>query len=254
MILPVEKIDADPLLLGVRNGVIDLRDQTFRPARKEDYVTKRANVDHDPQATCPNWEAFLETIHPDRAMIPYIQRCLGYMLTGLTGEEVMFIFWGGGANGKSTMRETMFSLMGDYAMAADAGLLIAKKQQGGATPEVARLHGRRLVTINETEAGDVLAEARVKFITGHDTISARRLYEDDFDFAPTHKTILTTQHKPIIKGTDEGIWRRLHLWAFLHTFPKEERDVTFRGRVLMPELPGILNWALRAWGPTSPRG
>src|SRR5262249_54906626 len=129
----------------------------------------------------------------------YIRRACGYTLTGLTDEEAMFILWGTGSNGKSTLRETIFILMGDYAMGADASLLVShKKQQGGATPDVARMYGMRLVTVNETQEGDHLSESRVKFITSHDTTTARFLYENPFDFTPTHKTWLTTNDKPII--------------------------------------------------------
>ena len=136
VILPVSMIDTDPLLLGVENGVIDLRTGVFRPAEREDYVTKRCGVAFDPSATCPNWDAFLQRIFlNNQALIAYVQRACGYTLTGLTDEEVMFILWATGANGKSTLRETIFALMGDYAMGADASLLIAhKKQQGGRDP------------------------------------------------------------------------------------------------------------------------
>jgi putative DNA primase/helicase len=155
VILPVSMIDTDPLMLGVENGVIDLRTGGFRPAEREDFVTKRCSVAFDPSAECPNWEAFLQQIFPDdRMIVAYVQRACGYTLTGLTDEEVMFILWGIGANGKSTLRETMFALMGDYAMAADASLLIAhKNQQGGATPDMARTYGKRLVAVNETQEG-----------------------------------------------------------------------------------------------------
>src|SRR5262249_44516504 len=106
-------------------------------------------------------------------------------------------------------------------------------------------YGMRLVTVNETQEGDHLSESRVKFITSHDTTTARFLYENPFDFTPTHKTWLTTNDKPIIKGTDLGIWRRVQMWPFLVTIPEEERDRYFRQKQLMPELPGILNWALK---------
>jgi putative DNA primase/helicase len=244
VILHAGLIDSDIMTLGVTNGVIDLRDQTFRPLEREDLIVKRAGAAYDPKAKCPAWEKFLKRIISDPAMIEYIQRCFGYILTGETGEEVMFILYGGGANGKSTLREILFALLGDYAVAADAILLTEVRKQGGATPDVVRLHGRRLVTINETSDGDVMNEGRVKYITGTDKIAGRRLYEDLFDFTPTHKTVITTQHKPIVKGIDEGIWRRLHLWPFLVTIPRGERDIKFRARVLMPEMSGILNWAL----------
>jgi putative DNA primase/helicase len=109
---------------------------------------------------------------------------------------------------------------------------------------VARLHGRRLVTVNETEEGDHLNESRVKFITSHDIINARNLYEEPFDFTPSHKTVMTTNHKPIVRGTDRGIWKRIHLWPFLCIIPEKEREVNFREQKLVPELSGILNWAL----------
>jgi putative DNA primase/helicase len=118
------------------------------------------------------------------------------------------------------------------------------RQSGGATPDLARLHGRRLVTINETPQHCRLNEARVKFITSHDIITARNLYEQLFDFTPTHKVFLTTNHKPVVRDTDEGIWRRIHLIPFTATIAKERRDRHFREKKLLPELSGILNWAL----------
>jgi putative DNA primase/helicase len=244
VILAVEKIDSDPYLLGLKNGVVDLRKVEFRETRRDDYVTKTAGTAFDARAECPEWEAFLSKIHPKKGeLIAYLQRVTGYLLTGLTVEEVMFVLWGVGNNGKSTFRETVFTLMGDYAVGSDASLLITNKNAGGATPDVARLHGRRLITINETPQHSLLNEARVKFITGHDTITARNLYEEPFDFAPTHKTFLTTNHKPIVRDTDEGIWRRLHLLPFTEVIPPP-RDRHFREKKLLPELPGILNWAL----------
>jgi putative DNA primase/helicase len=244
VVLPVSKLDADPYLLGVRNGVVDLRTGEFREARREDYVTKRAGTAFDPHARCPQWEAFLRRILGDAELIKYLQRAAGYLLTGLTVEEVLFVLWGTGANGKSTFRETLYALLGDYAVGSDASLLITPKQGGGPTPDLARLHGRRLVTVNETQQNDHLNEARVKFITSHDIITARNLYEAPFDFTPTHKTILTTNHKPIVRGGDEGTWRRIHLLPFTKMIPLKDRDPRFREWKLLPELAGILNWAL----------
>jgi phage/plasmid-associated DNA primase len=128
---------------------------------------------------------------------------------------------------------------------AGASLMMTAKPGGGPSPEIAKLFGRRLVTINETQQDERLNESRVKFITSHDTITARDMYEKPFDFPPTHKTVMTTNHKPIVRGTDEGIWRRIHLWPFLVRIENVDRiDRYFRERVLIPELPGILNWAL----------
>jgi putative DNA primase/helicase len=245
VVVPASKLDADPWVLGVENGVIDLRTGTFRQARREDLITKRANVSFDPTASCPNWLKFLDTVtgsNPD--LQAYVRRVVGYTLTGSVGEEVLFVLYGTGSNGKSTFRETLHAILGDYALAADAALLTERKKQGGATEEIARLKGRRLVAVNETAENDHLNEARVKFITSQDTISARNLYGHLFDFFPSHKAFLSTNHKPIVRGTDEGIWRRVQLIPFLVTIAKTAVEKNFRERRLMPEFPGILNWAL----------
>lgn len=245
VVLPANKLDADPWVLGVQNGVVELKTGRFRPAHREDLITKRANVAFDRKARCPNWRKFLDTVTAgDVSLQSYIQRVVGYALTGSVREEVLFVLHGTGNNGKSTFRETVHSLLGDYALAADAGLLIERKTPGGATPELARLRGRRLVSINETSENDHLNEARVKFITSQDKITARNLYQEFFDFDPSHKTFLTTNHKPIIRGTDIGIWRRIHLLPFNISIPPEKVEKDFRERRLMPELSGILNWAL----------
>jgi len=245
VVLPANKLDADPWVLGVQNGVVELKTGKFRPSRREDLITKRANVVFDPNACFPNWLKFLDTVTGgDVSLQSYIQRVVGYTLTGSAREEVMFVLYGTGNNGKSTFRETVHSFVGDYALAADAGLLIERKTPGGATPELARLKGRRLVSINETSENDHLNEARVKFITSQDKITARNLYQGFFDFDPSHKTFLTTNHKPIIRGTDIGIWRRIHLLPFTVAIPPEKVEKDFRERRLMPELSGILNWAL----------
>jgi putative DNA primase/helicase len=240
--LPKE-FDADPWLLGVTNGVIELKTQSFREARREDFVTKRARVNFDRSAQCPRWIEFLNAIMGgDQELIGYLQRVVGYILTGSTREEVLWLLYGTGANGKSTFREVLHTLLGDYALASDASLLVSQDRAGTATPEVARLQGRRLIAINETAENAHLNEARVKFITSNDMISARYLHENPFDFIPTHKALLTTNHKPVVKGTDAAIWRRVHLLPFTKKIENPQKD--FREKVLIPELSGILNWAL----------
>lgn len=245
VVLSPSAVDRDRWLLGVQNGVVDLRTGRFREARREDYITRIAGVAYDPDARCPEWTRFLDTItNGDEALIAHIQRAVGYTLTGSVREEVIFVLWGTGRNGKSSFRETIVALLGDYAIAADASLLVTQKQAGGATPDVARLHGCRLVAINETAQNDILNEARVKFLTGNDKIAARHLHSEFFDFDPTHKAFVTTNHKPIVRGTDLGLWRRIHLWPFAVTIPEDRIEHGFRERVLMPELPGVLNWGL----------
>jgi putative DNA primase/helicase len=245
VVLSAKALDADPWLLGVQNGVIDLKTGKFREGRRKDFITKRVGVSYDPDARCPEWLKFLDTVTGgDRQLQAYLQRAIGYTLTGSVREEVMFFLYGIGNNGKSTFRETLHKLFGDYALAADAGLFIERKMPGGATEEIARLKGCRFVAVNETNENDQVHEARVKFITSQDTITARNLYSHFFDFFPTHKTFVTTNHKPIIRGTDEGIWRRLHLIPFTVTIPKNEIEKDFRDRRLTPESAGILNWAI----------
>lgn len=243
--ISADRLDADPWLLGVQGGVIDLRIGTFHPPRREDLITKCTGVPFDASADCPNWNEFLKTVTGnDGELQKYLQRVAGYLLTGSVREEVMFMPYGTGRNGKSTFRETLHSLLGTYALAADATLLIERKVPGGATEEVARLKGKRFVAVNETAENDQLNEARVKFITSQDMLSARHLYGHLFDFYPTHKTFLTTNHKPIIRGTDEGIWRRVHLIPFTIAIDANSVQKDFRERLLLPELSGILNWAL----------
>ena len=245
VVLAAHRLDADAWLLGVQNGVIDLKTGQFRLARQDDLITKRANVTFDPHATCPEWLKFLNTVTDgDADLQSHMQRMVGYALTGSVREEVVFVLYGTGSNGKSTFRETLHALFGDYALAADAGLLTERKKPGGATEEIARLKGRRFVAVNETAENDQLNESRVKFITSQDMITARNLYGHLFDFFPTHKGFLTTNHKPIVRGTDEGIWRRVQLIPFTVTIDKSKLERDFRERRLMPELPGILNWAL----------
>jgi putative DNA primase/helicase len=237
------QFDRDPWLLGVRDGVIELKTQSFRGARREDFTIKRAGVHFDGTAECPRWREFLYAIMGgDQELIEYLQRVVGYLLTGDAREEVFWVLYGTGANGKSTFLETVAAMLGEYALASDASLLLSKKEQGGPSPEVARLCGARFVSINETPENDVLNEARVKAVTSNATITARHLNQEFFDFIPTHKTFMATNHKPIVKGTDHGTWRRIHLIPFTLRIDNPQRD--FRERFLMPELPGILNWAL----------
>jgi putative DNA primase/helicase len=240
-----DRLDADPWLLGVQNGVIELRHGGFRFSLREDLTTKSAGTVFDLKADCPNWDQFLRTItNNDRDLQAYLQRAVGYMLTGSVREEVCFILYGVGRNGKSTFREIVHTVMGSYALAADANLLVERKTPGGATEEIARLKGKRFVAVNETAENDQLNETRIKFITSQDMVTARNLYGHYFDFFPTHKTAITTNHKPIVRGADEGIWRRVHLVPFLVSIPPHSVERDYRERRLLRELPGILNWAL----------
>jgi putative DNA primase/helicase len=238
-----DELDADPWLLNVLNGTIELRTGGLREHRREDLITKLAPVEYDPQAEAPTWEAFLERVLPSEELRGFVQRAAGYSATGDTSEQCMFIHHGPGANGKSTFQETIAAALGDYAMRTPTETLLVKRS-GGVPNDVARLKGARFVTASETEEGRRLAESLVKDLTGQDTISARFMWAEWFDFKPTHALHLSTNHKPEIRGTDPAIWRRIRLIPWAVTIPPAEQDRKLAEK-LRGELPGILAWIVR---------
>lgn len=239
-----DDLDADPWLLCVSNGVIDLRTGELREHRRDDLITKWTPVVYDQRAECPTWLAFLDTIMAGkRSLIDFLQRTAGYSLSGSTGERALFFLYGVGANGKSTFLETIKAILGDYAMKTPTETLLAK--QDGAIPnDVARLKGARFVSASEAEEGKRLAESLVKSLTGGDTISARFMRGEWFDFKPEFKLWLATNHKPIIRGTDKGIWDRIRLIPFEVRIPDDQQDKELPKK-LSAELEGILAWAVQ---------
>lgn len=244
--------DTNPWLLTVENGTLDLRTGELQAHRRDDMITKLAPTTYEADAACPKWLALLDLILEGNAeLITYLQRVLGYALTADTREQVFFILHGEGANGKTTFIETMAGLMGAYAQAVPTSTLVLKRAGTGDPPrgDLARLFGVRLATATETEAGRRLAEALVKQMTGGDRVVARYPYGRHFEFTPSHKTFLATNHRPEIRGTDWAIWRRIHLIPFNVRIP-EERQIKDYHRFLVEEWPGILAWAVRgclAW-------
>jgi putative DNA primase/helicase len=238
-----DQLDADPWLLNVANGTLDLRTGELREHRREDLITKSAPVHYDSNAIAPTWEAFLARVLPSEPLRRFVQRAMGYSLTADARERVLLIMHGTGRNGKSTLLEAVREVMGDYAMKSAAETLMAKPA-GGVPNDIARLKGARFVSASETEANRRLAEALVKEITGNDTVSARFMRAEWFDFKPTHKTWLATNHKPTIQGTDPAIWDRVRLIPFKVRIPDQEVDRELPER-LRVELPGILAWAVR---------
>jgi len=244
-VLP-EELDQDPWLLNCQNGTLDLRTGELRSHDRRDLITKLAPVVYDPNATCPEWFRFLDRIMAGRAdLVTFLQRAVGYALTGLTDERVLFILHGSGANGKSTFLETIALLLGDYAARTTADTVLARDRD--AIPnDIARLRGARFVYASEAEEGRRLAEARIKDLTGGDTITARFLHQEWFEFRPEFKLWLGTNQKPVIRGTDPAIWDRIRLVPFDVRIPESER---IPRRELMArfeaELPGILAWSVR---------
>lgn len=239
-----DDLDGDPWLLNVENGTVDLRTGELRPHRRADRITKLAPVIYDQDATCPRFDAFLKRVLADNdELIAFVRRAVGYSLTGDTSERALFILHGIGRNGKSTLLEAIRDALGDYALRTPTATLMAQRTDG-IPNDVARLKGARFVSASETEDGRRLAEAMIKDLTGGDTISARFMRAEWFEFRPTCKVWLGTNHKPVIRGTDNAIWDRLKLIPFTVRIPDNEIDPHL-GDKLREELPGILAWAVR---------
>lgn len=239
-----ERFDANQWLLNVENGTIDLLTGELRPHNPSDLLTKLVDIRYDPAATCARWERFLEEIFAgDAETIDFVQRATGYSLTGSTREHAFLVLYGTGANGKSSLLSTIGQILGDYGLSASSETFV-DRQAGSATNDLARLRGMRFVSATETSEGRALAESFVKAVTGGDRISARFLYTEFFDFEPVFKLWLGTNHKPVIRGADEGIWRRVRLVPFGQRFEGEQCDPNLRAK-LDAELPGILAWAVR---------
>lgn len=237
--------DRDPLLLGVANGVVDLRTGTLNPAKPEDFITKQSAIVFDPSAQCPRWQAFLHRVlKGDEKMITFMQRAVGYSLTGLISEQCLFFLYGTGRNGKSTFTETLQQLMGEYGQRAPAALFTVDRRGSNPETAIARLLGTRFVVGSEIEQGSRLAESLVKDLTGGDTLVGRHLYSAAFEFKPTHKLWIFGNHKPDIIGSDTGIWRRIKMIPFDVEIPVKEVDPKLP-TILLGELPGILNWAIK---------
>lgn len=239
--------DKDNLLINCANGTFDVRTGSLREHRRDDLISRLIPIEYDPDADAPIFEAFLIRILPDPEIRGWIQEYYGYALTGDTRERVLAMFHGNqGKNGKSTLVETLRKGAGGnegYALTVAPETIMAKPT-GGVPNDVARLSGARLVSVSETEKSRRLAEGLIKQMTGgEDTMSARFMRSEWFDFSPTHKIFLSTNHRPVIKGTDEAIWDRVRLVPFEERIPKHEQDKALP-RKLEVELPGILAWGL----------
>lgn len=243
MQLEPDQLDADRMLFNCANGTLDLRTGELRPHAQDDLISKVSPVAYDSAATCPRWEQFLERILPSPAVRSFMQRAIGYALTGDVGEQVMFFMYGFGMNGKSTFLTTLQYIFGDYAKQADASLLLSTEHEQH-TANKADLQGARLVVCSEVEQGRSFSEVTIKQLTGGDQVKARFLYGNFFEFTPAHKIFLAANHKPRVRGTDHAIWRRLRLVPFDQRITPEEKD-TQLGEKLQAEAAGILAWAMR---------
>jgi putative DNA primase/helicase len=238
-----EDLDPDPWLLNVQNGTINVITGEFTEHKQENMITKLANVLYDKNADCPMWKKFVREIMDFKPeLINFLQTAAGWSLTGDISEQTLFILYGSGANGKSTFLNTISYLLGDYGTATNTETFM-KKNGDSYTNDLARLRGTRFVTTTEAEQGRRLSEPLIKQITGTDKMTARFLYGEFFNFIPTFKVFMATNHKPVIKGTDYGIWRRIKLIPFTTRIEEDKQDKELEMK-LRSEASGILNWLL----------
>ena len=242
-ILP-DELDADPWLIGTPRGVVDLRTGSLREPRPEDFITKATRAEFDPDARCDRWLKFLREIMGGKEhLVEFLQRAIGYTLTGSTAERCLFFLYGSGANGKSTLLNVLQRVFGDYAMSTPAETLVTRRDRG-VPNDIARMRGARLVATSEVEEGAALAEALVKKLTGGDVVTARFLFAEFFDFTPTFKIWLAANHKPRIHGDDYAIWDRIRLIPFVVRIERDRQDKDLLNK-LCKEDSGILAWAVR---------
>ena len=245
-IADAREFDCDPLLFGVRNGVIDLRTKTLT-TNPSSIVTKRMRASYVPDADCPRFKKFLDEVtNSDAGLLRYLRRVLGYIVTGLNGEQVILIAIGSGANGKSTFFSVLQDVLGDYAGSTPTQTLMQTKYGNENTYDLAAHEGKRLVIAQEGEADSKLAEAKIKAITGGDPIACRPIYGKPKTYDPRFKLVLVTNELPHIIGVDEAIWRRIKLVPFRVTFSEERRDPNLKDK-LLAERDGILTFLIECY-------
>jgi putative DNA primase/helicase len=244
LVITPDELDQQPWLLNCKNGTLDLRTLELRPHRREDFLTQQTGVRYDPNTTCPNWDAFLSLITDGRAELQaFLQRAVGYSLTGLTSEQCVFILYGTGQNGKTTFLEAVRAVMGDYQDHAEFSTFLHVRSRT-IRNDLASLRGKRFVTSIEANPGDRLDEAVIKTVTGGDPITARFLHREFFTYRPTYKVFLAVNDRPSILGSSKGTWRRIRLIPFGVEIPDHQQDPHFLQK-LRPEAEGILAWAVK---------
>ncbi len=256
MTVDPDALDKDPYHLAFADATLDLSQQpgspTYATPPDRNHLITRAITWNGSTATyrdtitatCPTWDAFLQRVLPSEAVRYYVQTLAGYSLIGTTSERILTMLYGNGRNGKSTFIETLQAVAGPYAATVPASLFLMTRETQGATPDLATLYRARLVTSQETPEQGRLNEATVKLITGGDRITARRLYEAPFTFAPTHTIWLSTNHRPTVRGGGEAFWDRVRPIPFDQRIPPEDVQTDIKER-LLKELPGITRWVLQ---------
>lgn len=242
--------DVDDLSINLLNGTYDLKTFELREHSIKDYNSKISQFEFDAAATCPNWIKFLNRIFRSRDdkqdIISFIQRAVGYTLTGSTKEQCMFLLWGSGANGKSVLIDVIRTMMGEYGVTVDSSTFVTSKagsDGGRARGDIARLAGARMISSSENSPDSRLDEQLIKNLTGSDKVTARFLYQEAFEFYPKFKIWWAFNHQPQIYDTTNSIWRRIKLIPFEETIPDSEQDPLLADKLKL-EIPGIFNWAI----------
>jgi putative DNA primase/helicase len=240
--IDAKEIDSDEMLAGVDGGVVDLRTGLRRQGEPSDRITRSMGTAYDASATCATWLKFLSEVQPDADVRLWLQKFVGYCLTGRTDEQIFVCLHGAGSNGKSVFSETLKRLVGEYS--ATTGFdTFASHSSESIRNDLARLDKIRLVVASESNDTMRLDEALIKNVTGGEKITARFLHREFFEFQPQFKIVLVTNHLPKISGTDNGIWRRVVAVPWLIKIEDGQKDRRL-GEKLQKELPGILNWAI----------
>jgi len=241
MRIDADKCDTDPLLINLRNGVWDARTRKLRDHDPDDLLTLQAGVAHDEGVSCPEWDAFLKQMQPDEKMRAYLYRVAGYSMTADISEQALFLHQGNGANGKSVWHDVISRILGGYAQTVPMETLLASKTDGRIPTDVARMKGMRYLTASEAKSGKQLDEARVKELTGGETVAARFMRQDYFQFKPTGKIHLTSNHLLHITASDDAIWRRVHLITWQQTVADTAQNKHLADQLVEREGSGILN-------------
>ena len=243
MVLSAYMLDRDLFALSVANGTLDLQTGRYRPHDPDDLISLGTDVPYYENARCPRWlEFLLEVFDGDEELIAFLKRAVGYSLTGDTREHVLFVLHGSGRNGKTTLLEILQRVTGDFAQTTPFDTFARVRGGHGPRNDLARLHRARIAIATESGEGRHLDEATIKLVTGGDTIAARFLYSEHFQFKPQFKVWLATNHRPRVDGDDDAMWARLCLIPFEVSFRgREDRGLTDK---LARELAGVLTWAL----------
>ncbi|AFM26025.1 phage/plasmid primase, P4 family [Desulfomonile tiedjei] len=239
--VPHDVFDTNPWLFNVQNGTIDLRTAKKHEHRRSDMITKISPVTYDPDAQCPRWLQFLQELKQEQRVIEFIQRSLGYSLSGNTSEQVWFFLYGTGNNGKGVLIDTISYVIGDYAVATDAATFL--DNQKGIRNDLARLRGARFVSAQEPSPNVRFDPSCLKSFTGQDTITARFLHQEFFEFKPEAKLFFSANHKPGVIDNSLGFWRRVRMIPFTTQFAGKAKDPNLREK-LKAEASGILNWLI----------